>query len=94
MPTPRTQTRPNPLQQDLAGVPLVKTPRGAPNLVTTHDAPGGDVEEHSYNPPKSAAVRPCDEPEQCPNEALDKGSPNDEEEPSNNEDSADAEESD
>ncbi|KAG6282536.1 hypothetical protein E4U48_003955 [Claviceps purpurea] len=29
MPTPRTQTRPNPLQQDLAGVPLVKSTAGS-----------------------------------------------------------------
>ncbi|KAG6093175.1 hypothetical protein E4U30_004574 [Claviceps sp. LM220 group G6] len=62
--------------------------------VTTHDTPGGDEEEHPPDPPKSAAFRPCDEPEQCPNEALDKESPTDEEEPSNNKDSADVEESD
>ncbi|KAG6054963.1 hypothetical protein E4U32_006575 [Claviceps aff. humidiphila group G2b] len=43
---------------------------------------------------KSAAFRPCDEPEQYPNEAPDKESPTNEEEPSNNEDSADVEESD
>ncbi|KAG6240708.1 hypothetical protein E4U25_007575 [Claviceps purpurea] len=72
----------------------MNAPRGAPNLVTTHDTPGGDEEEHPPDPPKSAAFRPCDEPEQCPNEALDKESPTDEEEPSTNKDFADVEESD
>ncbi|KAG6056642.1 hypothetical protein E4U32_005612, partial [Claviceps aff. humidiphila group G2b] len=91
MPTLRTQTRPNPPSTRSA-------PRGAPNLVTTHDTPGGDEEEHPPDPPKSAAFRPCDEPEQCPNEALDKESPTDEElkknPPTGNKDSADVEESD
>ncbi|KAG5967377.1 hypothetical protein E4U56_000894 [Claviceps arundinis] len=111
---------PNPLQQHLAGITLVKSTTGSYSKtesaivnkavsdsanellearrtslqLTTHDTPGGDEEEHSSDPPKSAAFRPCDEPEQYPNEAPDKESPTNEEEPSNNEDSADVEESD
>ncbi|KAG5959341.1 hypothetical protein E4U57_000784 [Claviceps arundinis] len=111
---------PNPLQQHLAGITLVKSTTGSYSKtesaivnkavsdsanellearrtslqLTTHDTPGGDEEKHSSDPPKSAAFRPCDEPEQYPNEAPDKESPTNEEEPSNNEDSADVEESD
>ncbi|KAG6123855.1 hypothetical protein E4U38_000908 [Claviceps purpurea] len=74
-----------------------------------YDTPGGDEEDDSFDPSKSAAVRPFDdspptilaagprvEPEQHPDpdKALDRGAPTDEEETSRNEDSADAEKSD
>ncbi|KAG5913378.1 hypothetical protein E4U61_007031, partial [Claviceps capensis] len=56
-----------------------------------HGTPG---EEHFSDPLKSAAVRPCDELEQGHDQALEKGAPADEEEPSHDEDPADVEESD
>ncbi|KAG6154995.1 hypothetical protein E4U51_008585 [Claviceps purpurea] len=54
-----------------------------------HDTPGRDDEDESSDPlkMKSAAIRPCDELEQRPDEAPDRGSPTDEEEPLHLEDS-------
>ncbi|KAG6126726.1 hypothetical protein E4U47_006809 [Claviceps purpurea] len=72
----------------------VSSPANSTLAEFRHGTPRDAVEEYPSTPLKSAAVRPFDEPEQRPDEALDKGAPTDEEETSRNEDSADAEESD
>ncbi|KAG5967411.1 hypothetical protein E4U58_002166 [Claviceps cyperi] len=59
-----------------------------------HSTPGDAEEDRSSALLKSAAVCPCDESEQRPDEALGRGAPNDEGEPSHNSDYADFEESD
>ncbi|KAG6060027.1 hypothetical protein E4U32_003670 [Claviceps aff. humidiphila group G2b] len=62
-----------------------------------HGTPGDAEEKHFpdfSSSLKSAAVRPYDELEQGRDQALDKGAPADEEEPSHDEDPADVEESD
>ncbi|KAG6299392.1 hypothetical protein E4U44_000840 [Claviceps purpurea] len=110
MPTSRTEIRPTLLHQDPAGNPHVKItagshhkPESTPvdkavtnpvNEILTKPRHGTPGEERFSDPLKSAAVRPCDELEKGHDQALDKGAPADEEEPSHNEDSADAEESD
>ncbi|KAG6096866.1 hypothetical protein E4U30_001181 [Claviceps sp. LM220 group G6] len=57
-----------------------------------HGTPGDAEEDHSSDPLKSGAVRPCDEPEQRPDEVLSRGGATDVGEPSHNADPADFEE--
>ncbi|KAG6260198.1 hypothetical protein E4U47_000623 [Claviceps purpurea] len=110
MPTSRTEIRPTLLHQDPAGNPHIKITAGShhkpestpvdkavtnpANEILTKPRHGTPGEEHFSDPLKSAAVRPCDELEKGHDQALDKGAPADEEEPSHDEDSADVEESD
>ncbi|KAG6286817.1 hypothetical protein E4U09_006565 [Claviceps aff. purpurea] len=94
LPAPITSSRVPPSPKLSPVDKAVSSPANSTLAEFRHGTPRDAVEEHPSTPLKSAAVRPFDEPEQRPDEALDKGAPTDEEETSRNEDSADAEESD